>query len=345
MYQFNKSSIEAASEAAAKVNAMLIAKGKLKPSQLNPITVSKPSLKQPAQQSNLIVAEVVINDVPPQCRNLLCRGNTQEEISKYSQAAVSTRGRYLSEEDKLKNPDERPLYLCIQGPDQLTVDIAVKRVYDIIDSSIQKTMSLAAFERDNIYKENRFLRQLEPFGVASRNRLSIDTRPGNATLFLQEKIYIGMEGAPASFELVNKILGPGGQYLSHIATETGAQVMLRGKGSGHLETSAGLETPEPMHLYLQHEKISGLQAAKDLSQNLIKTIREEYEQVMGLLAVPPTLGSPLTLQNTPVQVPMISKSRPTPRPAILGWAKHLQRFSPLLQVSLSLCSVAGGKCL
>jgi hypothetical protein len=89
----SKSSLEAAAEAAAKVNAMLIAKGKLKPSQLSGTPqISKPRasteatvpFNKPVQvpsQNNLVVAEVDINDVPIGCRNLLTRGATQEEVS------------------------------------------------------------------------------------------------------------------------------------------------------------------------------------------------------------------------------------------------------------------------
>ncbi|XP_064618726.1 KH homology domain-containing protein 4-like isoform X2 [Lineus longissimus] len=369
----SKSSLEAAAEAAAKVNAMLIAKGKLKPSQLSGTPqISKPRassvpavpFSKPVQvpsQNNLVVAEVDINDVPIGCRNLLTRGATQEEISKMSGAAVSTRGRFMSQEDKAKGLGERPLYLCVQGPDQHCVDMAVKRINEIIASHQL---------RQNKYKGNRFLRNMEGFGVSTRVEdgnvhlqqmqgpppggpplppqtqvpppplmfqtppplMSLETQPPgmHGLQILSEKIYImGAENAPPNFDVKGKILGPGGSYIQHIANETIAKVTLKGKGSGVPEPNTGRESFEPLHLLIQHPNMAGLQHAKELTTNLIQTVQQEMAQLQALASMPPTV-SPATaavlatvqLQNPPR--PMLNQHTTlvTGAPAVATLQQH-----------------------
>lgn len=61
-----------------QVNAMLVASGQLKLSELN-----KNRTKN-NKSNDLFIEEVVINDAPMSARNFLTRSSTQEEISKVS---------------------------------------------------------------------------------------------------------------------------------------------------------------------------------------------------------------------------------------------------------------------
>nr|XP_027218675.1 KH homology domain-containing protein 4-like isoform X1 [Penaeus vannamei] len=118
MKETGSAAIKAAQEAAAKVDAMLVASGQLKLSELH-----KNRTKN-SKSNDLSIEEVVINDAPMSARNFLTRSSTQEEISKMSGAAVSTRGRYMTQEEQKnpnKNPGDRPLYLHIQAVNQQDV--------------------------------------------------------------------------------------------------------------------------------------------------------------------------------------------------------------------------------
>ncbi|XP_041371506.1 nuclear receptor coactivator 6-like isoform X2 [Gigantopelta aegis] len=297
----SKSSLEAAAEAAAKVNAMLIAKGKLKPSQVMPTQTSRTKNTAP---NNLIVAEVEINDVPIGCRNTLTRGSTQEEISKMSGAAVSTRGRYLPPHERMKNTVERALYLCVQGPTHHSVECAVNRINEVIQQGMKtRNTRFSPAVRPTVNVPGPHLGP-PPINTSQPPPPICQQSPRLA--FVQEKLYIGLEHAPPNFDVKQKVFGPGGGFLQHIANETGAKVTLRGKGSGFLEPTSGREAFEPMHVHIQHPTIMGLQQAKQLAENLIQTIgshcfcscnskvQQEYAQFQQVLAAMPPTISPAT---------------------------------------------------
>lgn len=127
--------VEMAAAMAAKINAMLMAKGKLKPLQPLP---SKAPPALPVAADELIVAEVDINDVPMECRELLTKGKTQDEIGQLSGAVVSTKGLYMSDTDSSAGA-ARPLYLHVQGRRQEHVNKAVARIKEIISEDVLRS--------------------------------------------------------------------------------------------------------------------------------------------------------------------------------------------------------------
>ncbi|KAI8499388.1 hypothetical protein Bbelb_231520, partial [Branchiostoma belcheri] len=295
----SSSPVEAAAAAAAKINAMLVAKGKLKlPAQQNQNS-SKPKPQQQNQRKEeVFMAEIEINDVPIGCRNLLTRGHTQDEVHKMSGAAVSTRGRYMSPEDKAKNNyGERPLYLCVQGPIQEAVDKAVNRIKEIIANGMKKEAAKTGVVGTIPGPRPPLLPGAGP-PPPLMTQPPIGLPPPQQHLppgmhYVQDKVFVGLEHAPPSFNVREKVLGVAGSYLDHIQRETGAKVQLRGKGSGTIEATSGREDFSPMYIWISHTNPAGLDQAKKLCENLLQTIHQEYakyqQQIAAGIIPPPNI--------------------------------------------------------
>lgn len=282
--------VEMAAAMAAKINAMLMAKGKL----LTPpplLAKTPPSVPVPTSTEEMVVTEVDINDVPLNCRDLLTKGKTQEEIRQFSGAVVSTKGHYMTDTEKGK-VGQRPLYLHVQGKSQEQVNKAVLRIKEIISEDVLRASAASGGQQMpvmpplTIYPQPP--RPVIPTPVPRMPNANPVPGQGHRPAaphsgsFVHTKIFVGLDQALPSFNVNEKVEGPGGSYLSHIQTETGARVFLRGKGSGYIEQASKRESFEPLYVYISHPNAAGLEAAKKLTESLLETVRAEHARMVSM---------------------------------------------------------------
>ncbi|KAM6943058.1 KH homology domain-containing protein 4-like isoform 1-T1 [Xenentodon cancila] len=282
--------VEMAAAMAAKINAMLMAKGKLLTPPPLPAKMP-PSIPVPTVTEEMVVTEVDINDVPLNCRDLLTKGKTQEEIRQFSGAVVSTKGHYMSEAEKEKGGGQRPLYLHVQGKNQDQVNKAVIRIKEIISEEVLRASAASGQQVPVMPPLTLYPQPPRPVIPPPVPRMPNTTsapgqghRPAapHTGSFVHTKIFVGLDQALPSFSVKEKVEGPGGSYLSHIQTETGARVFLRGKGSGYIEQASKRESFEPLYVYISHPNAAGLESAKKLTESLLETVRAEHARLVSM---------------------------------------------------------------
>ncbi|CAG8542987.1 7762_t:CDS:10 [Funneliformis mosseae] len=287
----------AAAAAAAKINAMLAAKKGIQvPTKSSVMSASKAEaadsgfedyrqLKQPIKETDMdFIIDITIND----CKNryLLTKGLTQQMIQKETGADVTTRGKYYPDK-LLATEKDPPLFLHVTASTQEALDAAVSKINELMEQSSA------------------------PPPPTTTPRPS-GPHPGGKQ-FVQDKVFVGIE-PDRTFNARAKIVGPQGAYVKHIQQETGAKVQLKGRGSGYVEPTSGTEAFEPLHIHITCWSQEGLDRAKKLCEDLINTVKLEWDRHKAQQASYPTYGrSPYP--RPPVYghpTPPISGSYPPP---------------------------------
>ncbi|KAK7295451.1 hypothetical protein RJT34_18360 [Clitoria ternatea] len=213
-------------------------------------------LNQQKIQDELIIArEIVINDAESSVRYKLTKRQTQEEIQRCTGAIVITRGKYRPP-NAAPLDGEKPLYLHISAGAHIkeTAEriLAVDRAAAMIEEMLRQGQNL------------------QPISSGSPSALV----NGLKNQVLSACVFLGFDAVP-SLNIVARIRGPNDQYINHIMNETGATVILRGRGSGNNECLSGEDGQQPLHLFLSSNNAKSLEDAKLLAENLLDTISTE----------------------------------------------------------------------
>ncbi|KAL8804541.1 MAG: hypothetical protein Q9223_005958 [Gallowayella weberi] len=263
----------AAAAAAARINASIQAKKGIQHVDVPPIrstaspaaTAASPPAKTSGSSTSNIngdmyiadgdyIKDIEVNDL--RNRYTLTKGSTQKMIKEDTGADVTTRGEYYPDKS-MATAANPPLYLHITSTSKDGLEQAVKKIEELMKQ-----------ELPNLVDERRFRRR-EPEQV-ERDEFGRRKWP-------EERIPIDLEPIPG-FNLRAQVVGHGGAYVKHIQQETRCRVQIKGRNSGFMEHGTGRESDEPMYLHVAGPDPNEVQRARDLCEDLLANVKEQYER-------------------------------------------------------------------
>ncbi|KAJ1338220.1 homoaconitase [Microdochium nivale] len=254
----------AAAAAAAKINAQLQAKK-------GPQHSEAPANQAPGGQNagggvglntEVYIAEgdyikdIEVNDL--RNRYLLTKSSTQKMIADETGADVTTRGNYYPDKS-MATPSAPPLYLHVTSTSKEGLDKAIAKIEELMKQ-----------ELPNLVDERRFRRRDQEQPQVERDELGRRKWP-------EAKIPIDLEPVQG-FNLRAQVVGHGGSYVKHIQQETGCRVQIKGRNSGFIETATGRESDDDMFLHVAGPDASMVEKAKELCEDLLANVKEQYEE-------------------------------------------------------------------
>ncbi|EKD13843.1 uncharacterized protein L3040_005538 [Drepanopeziza brunnea f. sp. 'multigermtubi'] len=200
------------------------------------------------------IRDIEVNDL--RNRYTLTKGATQKMIKDETGADVTTRGNYYPDKS-MATAANPPLYLHVTSTSKQGLEQAVQKIEELMQQ-----------ELPNLVDERRFRRR-EPEQV-EKDEFGRRKWP-------EEKIPIDFEPIPG-FNLRAQVVGPAGAYVKHIQQETRCRVQIKGRGSAFMEYGTGQESEETMYLHVAGPDPNEVQKAKELCEDLLKNVREQYEE-------------------------------------------------------------------
>ncbi|KAK3293367.1 uncharacterized protein B0H64DRAFT_363915 [Chaetomium fimeti] len=259
----------AAAAAAARINAQLQARKGIQHVDVPPVRSSSVTSNNasPAPGAAPINGEVYISDGDYikdievndlRNRYLLTKGSTQKMIKEETGADVTTRGNYYPDKN-MATPANPPLYLHVTSTSKEGLDKAVAKIEEMMKQELPQLVD-----------ERRFRRRDQEQAPVERDEFGRRKWP-------EEKIPINLESVPG-FNLRAQVVGHGGAYVKHIQQETACRVQIKGRGSGYMEASTGRESDEDMFLHVAGPDPNMVQKAKELCEDLLSNVKEQYEE-------------------------------------------------------------------
>ncbi|KAL1886285.1 hypothetical protein Plec18167_000214 [Paecilomyces lecythidis] len=236
----------AAAAAAAKINAQLQAKKGIQHVDVPPIRsetaspVPKSASPSGSQSAGKLNDEIYIAD-----------GDYIKDIE-----VNDLRNRYTLTKGSTQKMNP-PLYLHVTSTSKEGLELAVAKIEELMKQ-----------ELPNLVDERRFRRR-EPENF-ERDEFGRRKWP-------EERIPIDLDPIPG-FNLRAQVVGQGGAYVKHIQQKTRCKVQIKGRGSGFTEVSTGRESDEPMYLHVAGPDPNDVKAAKELCEDLLANVREQYQR-------------------------------------------------------------------
>ncbi|KAG8904365.1 hypothetical protein FRB99_001866 [Tulasnella sp. 403] len=192
--------------------------------------------------------DIEINDV--RNRYMLTKGPTQSQILQETGASVTTKGIWYPDKSKATEKDP-PLYLHISATTEESLRKAIARVEEMI-----------ATEMPSLIEEKRG-----------------DRKPRT---WISEKLFVNLEPL-RNFNVRAKVVGPKGDFVKYIQSETNTRVQIKGQGSGFFDTETGCESKEPMHIHITGPIQTDVDLAKLMTEDLLEVVRAEHAKARAVL--------------------------------------------------------------
>eukprot|EP00884_Botryococcus_braunii_P014304 jgi/Botrbrau1/22875/Bobra.0065s0033.1 len=275
---------KAAAAAVANINKDLVRKGIVVP--------GRGALEEEKKE---FCRDVTINDAPPAIRHHLTKRSTQDDIARRTGTVLTVKGRYYAPGEP-EDEAEKPLFLrvspgmCLQDGEavaQQQVNTAAAEIQRLLQGQgmprgqggppLPHAQARPGFQQANgapFYHNAGGPEGPGHQGPSGPPRPYAPT-PGQGptppTQPIVIPLYINLEPAPG-FDIALKVRGPGDSFLKHIGAETGATVILKGRGSGMQETN------EALHVLITAPNVKASEEAQKLATHLIDTVRNEYQK-------------------------------------------------------------------